>query len=301
MTPSLRHFSFNAMGSHCEIQFFDDSRVYAKRLAKKLADEANRLENKYSRFKSDSFLSQINAQAGSKNGIKIDQETKLLFDHALTCYEQSEGLFDITSGRLSRIWNFKDGQVPDQKLIANALNNTGFEKLSWHQSRLLIPEGMELDFGGIVKEYAADSLARLARTSGCNSGLLNLGGDFSVIGPMPEQKSWPIGITQPDSTGSIMATVNLSGGGLASSGDYERFFFFEGERYSHILNPITGWPSKGLRAVSVASHLCTVAGSMASIAMLKSESDGIQWLTDSGLPHVYMKQDGCIGGPSSSA
>jgi thiamine biosynthesis lipoprotein len=157
---------------------------------------------------------------------------------------------------------------------------------------------MEIDFGGIVKEYAADSLARLARTSGCNSGLLNLGGDFSVIGPMPEQKSWPIGITQPDSTGSIMATVNLSNGGLASSGDYERFFFFEGERYSHILNPTTGWPSKGLRAVSVASHLCTVAGSMASIAMLKSESDGIQWLTDSGLPHVYMKQDGSIGGPS---
>jgi thiamine biosynthesis lipoprotein len=118
------------MGSHCEIQFFDDSRIYAKRLAKKLADEASRLENKYSRFKSDSFLSQINAQAGAKNGIEIDQETKLLFDHALTCYEQSEGLFDITSGRLSRIWNFKGGQIPDQKLIASALNNTGFEKLS---------------------------------------------------------------------------------------------------------------------------------------------------------------------------
>ena len=240
------------MGSHCEVQFFDDSRVYAKRLAKKLTGEASRLEKKYSRFKSDSFLSQINAQAGAKNGIEIDQETLLLFDHALTCYEQSEGLFDITSGRLSRIWNFKGGQVPDQKLIADALERTGFDKLNWHQSRLLIPEGMEIDFGGIVKEYAADSLARLARASGYNSGLLNLGGDFSVIGPMPEQKSWPIGITQPDSTGSIMATVNLSDGGLASSGDYERFFFFEGERYSHILNPKTGWPSKGLRAVSVA-------------------------------------------------
>jgi len=98
-----------------------------------------------------------------------------------------------------------------------------------------------------------------------------------------------------------MARINLSDGGLASSGDYERFFFFEGERYSHILNPKTGWPNKGLRAVSVASHLCTVASSMASIAMLKNETHEIQWLLESGLLHVYMKQEGEIGGPSLNA
>lgn len=300
MAPSLKRFSFQAMGSHCEVQLFDDSRIYAKRLAQKLGTEANRLEKKYSRFRSDSLVSHINAQAGSKHGIKIDQETKLLFDHALTCYEESEGLFDITSGQLSRIWDFKSGQVPDQQLITKALENTGFHKLNWHRSRLHMPAGMEIDFGGIVKEYAADSLAKLARALGSNSGLINLGGDFSVIGPMPENESWPIGIADPNSTNSIMASISLNDGGLASSGDYERFFFFEGERYSHILNPKTGWPSKGLRAVSVASHLCTVAGSMASIAMLKNEADGIQWLLESGQPHVYMQQDGEIGGPSQA-
>lgn len=301
MNPSLKRFSFQAMGSHCEVQLFDESRINAKRLAQKLNAEVDRLERKYSRFQADSLVSLINAQAGDKHGIKIDQETKLLFDHALTCYEESEGLFDITSGQLSRIWDFKSGQVPDQKLITKALKNTGFHKLSWQQSRLHMPAGVEIDFGGIVKEYAADSLAELARALGSNSGLINMGGDFSVIGPMPEDESWPVAIADPQSTGStksIMATINLSAGGLASSGDYERFFFFEGERYSHILNPKTGWPSKGLRAVSVASHLCTVAGSMASIAMLKNEADGIQWLLESGQPHVYMKQDGTVGGPS---
>ncbi|MFT6294685.1 MAG: thiamine biosynthesis lipoprotein [Glaciecola sp.] len=307
MNPSLKRFSFQAMGSHCEIQLFHDSRVYAKRLAQKLGTEAHRLEKKYSRFTSDSLASIINQQAGDKYGIKIDQETKLLFDHALTCFEESDGLFDITSGQLSRIWDFKSGRVPDHKRIAKALENTGFHKLSWHRSRLHMPAGMEIDFGGIVKEYAADSLAKLARALGSNSGLINLGGDFSVIGPMPENESWPIAIADPhstestDSTTSVMARINLSDGGLASSGDYERFFFFEGERYSHILNPKTGWPSKGLRAVSVASHLCTVAGSMASIAMLKNETQGIQWLLESGLPHVYMKQNGEIGGLSLNA
>lgn len=298
MNPSLKRFAFQAMGSHCEVQLFDESRIHAKRLAQKLSAEANRLEKKYSRFKTDSLVSLINAQAGDRHGIKIDQETKLLFDHALTCYEESGELFDITSGQLSRIWDFKSGQVPDQKLIAKALENTGFHKLNWQQSRLYLPAGIEIDFGGIVKEYAADSLAKLARALGSNSGLINLGGDFSVIGPMPENESWPIGIADPNSTNPIMASISLNDGGLASSGDYERFFFFEGERYSHILNPKTGWPSKGLRAVSVASHLCTVAGSMASIAMLKDEADGIQWLLESGQPHVYMKQDGTVGGPS---
>jgi len=177
------------MGSHCEIQLFDDSRVYAKRLAQKLGTEAHRLERKYSRFRSDSLASIINQQAGDKYGIKIDQETKLLFDHALTCFEESEGLFDITSGQLSRIWDFKSGRVPDHKRIAKAIEKTGFHKLSWHRSRLHMPAGMEIDFGGIVKEYAADSLAKLARALGSNSGLINLGGDFSVIGPMPENES----------------------------------------------------------------------------------------------------------------
>lgn len=301
MKPTLKRFSFEAMGSHCEVQLFDESRIYAKRVAKQLYDEAERLEKKYSRFRSDSLVSQINAQAGDKHGIKIDQETKLLFDHALSCYEQSDGLFDISSAHLSRIWDFKSGQVPDQKLISKALESTGLEKLRWQKSNLYIPAGMEIDFGGIVKEYAADSLAKLARALGSNSGLINLGGDFSVIGPMPETESWPVAIADPNSTSSIMATISLSDGGLASSGDYERFFIFAGKRYSHIVNPKTGWPSSGLRAVSVASHLCTVAGSMATIAMLKDESDGIQWLTESGLPHVYMKQDGTISGPSLAA
>lgn len=298
MKPTLKRFSFNAMGSHCEVQFFDESRILAKKLARKLAAEAERLERKYSRYRSDSFVSQINAEAGDKYGTKIDSETKSLFDHAKSCFVESGGLFDITSGQLSRVWDFKSGNPPPQSQIESALQHTGFDKLEWNKSRLHMPKGMEIDFGGIVKEYAADTLARLARSLGSTSGLVNMGGDFAVIGPVPEEESWPIGISNPNSPDSIMATIALAQGGLASSGDYERFFLHEGIRYSHILNPKTGWPSSGLRAVSVASNLCTVAGSMATIAMLKEEADGIHWLQDSGLPYVYMKQDDSIDSPA---
>lgn len=298
MKPTHKRFSFTAMGSHCEVQFFDESRILAKQIARKLAAEAHRLEGKYSRYRKDSFVSQINAEAGSKHGTKIDSETKSLFDHAKSCYVESDGLFDITSGQLSRVWDFKSGKPPPQSQIDIALRNTGFSKLDWHKSRLNMPKGMEIDFGGIVKEYAADTLASLARSLGSTSGLVNMGGDFAVIGPVPEDESWPIGIADPNQPDSVMATIALSQGGLASSGDYERFFLHDGVRYSHILNPKTGWPSSGLRAVSVASNLCTIAGSIATIAMLKEEKDGILWLKDSGLPYVYMKQDGSIDSPS---
>ncbi len=107
MNPTLKCFSFDAMGSYCEIQIYDTSRVNAKRIIRQLSTEVRRLELKYSRFRNDSLLTEINYSAGEKLGIKIDTETKSLFDHALSCFEQSEGLFDITAGVLNRIWDFK--------------------------------------------------------------------------------------------------------------------------------------------------------------------------------------------------
>jgi len=289
------------MGSFCEIQLFAESRIDAKKILSQLTEEVARLEKKYSRFRSDSFLTEINRSAGLKRGIDIDNETQSLLDHAKNCYETSEGLFDVTAAALSQIWDFKNAQIPTQAQIDAAQITLGFHKISWADSRLRLPPDMQIDFGGIVKEYAADSVARLARNLGVNHGLVNLGGDFSVIGAQPDNRPWSTGIIAPDSEQGIMAKIDLLQGGLASSGDYERFFMHEGKRYSHILNPITGWPCAGLRAVSVAANLCTVAGSVATMAMLKDESVAKQWLLDSGLPHVYMDSRQTVGGTGINA
>ena len=295
MNPTPKKFSFKAMGSFCEIQLFDESRIRAKNVVNQLADEVARLEKKYSRFREDSFLSEINSSAGNKLGLAIDKETQSLFDHALSCFEQSDGLFDITAGALNKIWDFKKARVPNQKQIDAARAHVGFNKISCKDSHIHLPRDMQIDFGGIVKEYAADSVARLARSLGVENGLVNLGGDFSVIGSQPGNKPWTVGISSPISDNGVMAKIELNAGGLASSGDYERFFMHEGERYSHILNPMTGWPSNGLRAVSIAANLCSVAGSVATIAMLKDESAAKTWLEDSGLAYVYMDSKEKIG------
>ena len=296
MDIALRRFPFQAMGSFCEIQFPEPSRIEARARFRIMLAEVNRLEQKYSRYNPASFLTEINSSAGDSLGIKIDAETRSLFNHALSCYEQSDGLFDITAGVLRKIWDFTSGRVPSQTEIDHLLPDIGFHRLNFSKSRLVLPAGMEIDFGGIVKEYAADSVARLARTLGLECGLVNLGGDFAIIGPLPGGQPWPVGITHPSRNGKTMARFGLKDGGLASSGDYERSFVHQGRRYSHILNPKTGWPCDGLRAVSVAAGTCTVAGSVATIAMLKPEQQGIAFLGELGLDHTYMTADEIIGG-----
>ncbi len=296
MKPIPKRFSFKAMGSFCEIRLCAESQSAAKKTATLLMDEVARLETKYSRFREDSVLSGINRAAGSSNGIEIDDETESLLEHALNCFSISDGLFDISAGALNGVWDFKQGEVPSQEQIDIALAHVGFDRLAWENSRLRLPQGAQIDFGGIVKEYAADSAARLARSLGVRHGLVNLGGDFSIIGPQTDDLPWPVAIASPESPPGIMAKVDLRDGGLASSGDYERFFIHEGRRYSHILNPKTGWPCAGLRAVSVAANLCTVAGSVATIAMLKDETEAKTWLEESQLPHVFMDSAERIGG-----
>lgn len=305
MTVALRRFPFQAMGSFCEIQFLDLSRIDARQRLRILLGEVERLERKYSRYSSTSLTAEINASAGNTLGVKVDAETRALLNHALSCYEQSNGLFDITSGVLRQAWDFRSGRVPAQAEIDRLLPHIGFHRLQLKKSRIVLPAGMEIDFGGIVKEYAADSVARLARSLGIESGLVNLGGDFAVIGPLPDDRPWPVGIIHPAGGKRLMARLMLKQGGLASSGDYERAFVHQGKRYSHILNPRTGWPCDGLRAVSVCADLCTLAGSAATIAMLKPQPEGIAFLEELGLDHAYMTAAEEVGGkgfiPSTTA
>ena len=276
--------SFRPMGSDCEFQLCFGGGSDSQFIFKCLQDELERLESKYSRFRKDSLLSQINL--GKE--VNIDNETISLLEHAFNCFEQSEGLFDVTAGRLNSLWDFKKKKVPSQEEISYALSVTDFSKVSWNNGILSMPAGMNVDFGGIVKEYAADTLAVLAKKFGVRYGLINLGGDIAIVGNKPDGIAWKVGITDPRGTETEIASIDIYSGGLATSGDYKRYFIYEGKRYSHILNPKTGFPCAGLRAVSIAANLCTVAGSIATIAMLKDESEAIKWLNDLGVPFVAM-------------
>jgi thiamine biosynthesis lipoprotein len=285
------------MGSPCELQLYARDAAEAARYARIAVEEVARLEARYSRYREESFLSAINRAAAAGASLSVDAETAGLLDYAAACHRQSHGLFDVTSGILRRAWRFEGGPLPDPARVEALLDRIGWEKLRWRPPVLAFPTpGMEIDLGGIVKEYAADRAAALCREAGARHGMLNLGGDIRIVGPHPDGSAWRIGIRHPRRPGALLRQVRLSAGGLASSGDYERCIEIDGVRYGHVLSPRTGWPVRRLAAVSVIGDLCLLAGSACTIAMLKEEA-GPGWLAGMGLPHLWVDVDGRTGGP----
>ena len=277
------------MGCPCELQFYAKNNAFAQHVAQRVIADINRLEQRYSRYRADSFLSKINHVAAVGGSISVDDETAGLLNYAQTCYELSDGLFDITSGILRRAWRFETNVLPDDKSIQALLQKVGWQHIRWENPTLTFLQAeMEIDFGGIVKEYAADRAATLCLDSGILHGMVNLGGDIKIIGAHPDGSAWRVGIQHPRDKTKVWKTVVLKTGALASSGDYERCMVIDGVRYGHILNPKTGYPVRHLAAVSVVADFCVVAGSAATVAMLK-EAKGEKWLKSLGLQHYTFK------------
>ena len=295
--------SFKAMGGPCRLRLevpddFDPAAALSA-----AEQEVRRLEAKYSRYTEDSLTTAINRAAGSKIATPIDAETAGLLNYADTVWRESNGLFDLTSGVLRQAWDFKSGRLPAQADIQPLLALVGWREVEFSATEVYLPRaGMEIDFGGCVKEYAADSAAAALRSHGVPAALVDLAGDMATVGSPVGTRGWPVGIRHPAKTSEALAQVTLPEGALASSGDYERCIVIDGERYGHILNPLTGWPVRGLVAVSVLAPQCLVAGSSATIAMLHEAEEALAWLETLGLPWFAVDaQLNCYGSLGSEA
>lgn len=283
------------MGSPCSLHFEDSN---AKRMASAAANvlsELQRLERTYSRFLDDSLLCTINREA-AVSGAHLPQEAEALINYAFTAHQVSGGVFDITSGRLSRLWNPARGRVPSRDEIEEALSVTGMDRLDWSPPVLRFRvQGMSLDLGGIVKEYAVDRATAICRQEGLTAGTVELGGDLAVLGPHADGSAWQIGIRDPVNRDRALASLPLRRGAMATSGDYERGFEVGGRRYSHLIDPRSGEPVEGsLSSVSVCASSCLVAGTASTSAMLLGEETGIAWLRDCGLSWLAVRRNGTL-------
>jgi thiamine biosynthesis lipoprotein len=214
-------FPFSAMASPCAVYLYGYDRARVEAIAEAAITEVARIEQRYSRYRSDSVLAEINDVAQRAGSIVVDDETAKLLDYAYPVTNAATALFDITSGILRRILRFKSGRLPDRKAIDDLLSRIGLSKLSWQRPRLtFLIAGMELDFGGTGKEYAADQAAAVCIALGIRHGLIELGGDITVIGPHPNLNPWNIGIRHPRNPESSIVSVLVDHGALTSSGDY---------------------------------------------------------------------------------
>jgi FAD:protein FMN transferase len=282
---------FHAMASDCTVHLSGETAEEVEQFAAAAESEVRRIEMRYSRYRDDSELTRINKVAATGGSVGIDAETAGLIDYAKACFTKSGGAFDITSGLLRKVWDFSASRLPDQGSIDAVLPFIGFDRVTLSSGQLQFNQpGMELDFGGLGKEYAADRAAEVCADLGARHGFIDLGGDIRVVGPQSNGLPWRIGIRHPRDPDKLVAEVKLPNGALATSGDYERFVEVDGRRYCHILNPRTGWPAQALSSVTVISERCLVAGSLSTTAVLKGK-DGVTWLQSLGVRHIVIDQN----------
>lgn len=293
--PLIRH-QFRAMGCPCSIQLeHPDARLADAAIAAAIG-QVERLDRKYSHYRDDSLLADWCASAGSGRVFELDAESAALFDLAALLHAQSGGLFDITAGALTRLWDRPQQTLPEPTEIDAARACIGWQHLYWQRPLLrLAPAGLRLDLGGLVKEYAADRAAQACIELGIAAGVVELGGDVRVIGLHLDGSPWRIGIRHPRAAGTL-ARIDVREGGLATSGDYERALIVDGRRYSHIVDPRSGWPIQSYASVSVRAASCLAAGAAATLAMLLGVQAGGGYLRELGLAHLTVDLDGVVGG-----
>jgi thiamine biosynthesis lipoprotein len=267
--PAFFRGTFTAMANPCEVLCETSDESVARAMCETAAHEAWRVERKFSRYRDDSIIHVINTANGKS--VRVDDETAQLIDYAVTLWQLTQGAFDITSGVLRHAWRFNEpDKKPTAQQIDTLMQRVGWARVQWQRPQLTMPVGMELDFGGIGKEYAVDSaVMHLSRWSQVPA-LVNFGGDLRTSGPAPSQGAWQVGIESVLAQGRASNLIQLTTGALATSGDTRRFIDIDGRRYGHIIDARTGWPAPSApRSVTVAADTCSQAGTFSTLAMLQ--------------------------------
>lgn len=275
---------FTAMANPCEILVETTDLDLACHLATLAMNEAMRIEQKFSRYREDSVLHSINISGGVS--IEVDDETAQLLDYGQLLWQLSDGAFDLTSGVLRRIWKFTDDALlPTQAQVEQILQCIGWSRVSWQAQVLKLPAGMELDLGGIGKEYAVDRVAGMLDRETNSPLLINFGGDLRAIGLPPATGGWRVGIESTSRQDHAQRVLSLRAGAIATSGDTRRSIERNGKRYGHIMDARTGWPAENTpQSITVLADTCTQAGTYTTLAMLQGaqaeaflESESVQY------------------------
>jgi thiamine biosynthesis lipoprotein len=288
---------FALMGGGAVVEFVDDrGRERADRIARAVENEARRVEFKFSRYRESSVISQINRNAG-RTPVAVDEETEMLVQAALDLARMTSGRFDPTVGALRHAWDFKSGRVPSSDEITALLPFVNSSEVSVRDRTVFLRRpGMEIDLGGVGKEYAVDRVAQLLRAEGIQAAIVNFAGDVQVIGSRKDGRPWKVGVLDPRNRSRCRFAVRpLSGAGIATSGDYERAFVKDGVRYHHILDATTGWPVRGLSSATVVATSAFRAGRYATASFLLGEREGLALLEDApGIEGALIREDGEI-------
>jgi FAD:protein FMN transferase len=285
------------MGGGARVEFVDDRGAdRATRIARAVEGEAHRIEAKFSRYRERSVISEINRNAG-RTPVAVDAETEMLVASALDLARQTGGRFDPTVGALRRAWDFNSGRVPSNDEIASLLPLVDAGAVSIRNRTVFLRRaGMEIDLGGVGKEYAVDRAADVLRTEGVRAAIVNFAGDVRTVGSRGDGRPWKVGVLDPRDRARLRFSIHaLGNAGIATSGDYERGFVKDGTRYHHILDATTGWPARGVVSATVVAATAFRAGQFATASFLFGPEAGLTLLERApDLEGALIDEDGAI-------
>ncbi|MGH8021716.1 MAG: FAD:protein FMN transferase [Opitutaceae bacterium] len=271
------------MGTQCEVHYRAENAAAGRAFVREAVDWVTAFESKYSRFRPDSLISRINA-AASRDWVEIDADAERMFALADQIHVLSRGIIDVTMLPLLRLWNYKAPQprVPSPEEIDAAVTKIGWARVRREPGRIYLPDtGMGLDLGGFGKEYAVDRVMDIARRHGIANVLIDFGHDVRVAGAPADAPCWSIGIEDFAQPGAVRTRVILNDGGVASSGDYIRYFEAGGRRFGHIVDPRTGQPvASDCRSVTVVAASCLEAGILSTTAFVLGPGEGRALIDD---------------------
>ena len=255
-------------GSPFEITIVASDSIQGNHFIDLAIAEVKRIENLISDWIPTTQISRVNQNAGIEP-IKVNQEVYDLVERATKISKLTSGAFDISYASMDKIWKF-DGsmkEMPSSEAIKKSVERVGYQNIILNPKDTTIflkNKGMKLGLGGIGQGYIADKIKALLQEKGCKSGLVNVSGDINTWGKQPNGQNWTVGIVNPMNKNKIFATFPLDDSAVGTSGSYGKYVTFNGKRYSHIIDPRTGYPASGIISVSVFSKQTELADALAT-------------------------------------
>ncbi|TBH73582.1 FAD:protein FMN transferase [Aquirufa nivalisilvae] len=285
------------MGNRFDLAVVGSNELDARAALEKAVLEIQRIEQLLSTYRPDSQTNQINEMAGISPVI-VDAEVFGLIQRAQRISDLTQGAFDLTYGSMDKsLWNFdqKMTQLPSPELAKQSVQLIDYQQLELdvqNKSVFLKKKGMRLGFGGIGKGYAADRAKALLVSLGFQHGLVNASGDLCAWGNKENGKPWSIGVVHPDQSNQIIAHFDLKNSSVATSGNYEKFVVIDGKKYSHTIDPNTGYPIQGIKSVTVFAPFAELADALTTPIAVMGVSIGLDLINQiPGLGCVIIDDD----------
>lgn len=287
------------LGSPFEITVVAKDTIQGNEFCDMAINEVKRIENLISDWIPTSQISKVNQNAGIMP-IRVDEEVFNLIERAVKVSKLTNGAFDISYASMDKIWKF-DGtmkEMPTEEAIKKSVKRVGYQKIILNdelKTIFLKEEGMKLGLGGIGQGYIADRIKELLKSKGCIAGIVNVSGDINTWGSQIDGKPWTVAIVNPLNKNKVFATFPLIDSAVETSGNYEKYVTFNGKRYSHIIDPRTGYPSTGIISISVFAKQTEIADAIATGIFVLGVEVGIDLINQiNGIECIIIDDEGTI-------